>query len=699
MNFFTKFLLGILSVGLLIGVPKAQAEVLDGVDLVRRKGQVIIRINFTTPVHYKSHFPKRRGRSLEISLSFPGARELERRRSYRVSKKKSSRIPVRDVVFEGDTGDGPRLTIHFSRITSYKVKKGRDGRSIEVVILQQKKKKRSASKRTRKPRQTLPANARQTGILVTQSKKALKKNKNVRAIQLLSRALKFRENKYSREALELLGVARERNGQKRLAAVEYKLYLKKYPKGKDARRVRQRLLALEPGGRLPRLRRARRSDKTGRTVTYGTFSQMYYHGNSKIDTTLISGPVPEQLPTLNQQDQSSLITNLTATTRYRSASFDNRLVFSGDHSYNFLNDEGEHRIRKAYGQVKNRIHEYSIRVGRQSGHGGGVLGRFDGALAGYTFLPKWRINVVQGTPNDTVAEGSDREFTGASINMGTFNGSWSTSLYSIKQTVDGVTDREAYGLEYRYFKKKTSVFSMLDYDVYFDELNIFLIQTNWQKKKNSYNLLLDYRRNPSLQLTNALLGESEDSIDGLSATYSLDEMKQMALDKTSTSKMLSAGITHQWTKRFQLGSQLDVINVSGLPASGALPVATPGTGNIYTVTGKLIGTKLITKYDVTVIGGSYTVSSRFTARSIFLTNRTPLKKRKWRINTSLKWYRQENTSGNDLDRFTPSLRVEYRKNGMTFEVEYGQEQTVTNNPSQKETIVRDFITLGYRWDF
>lgn len=56
----------------------------------------------------------------------------------------------------------------------------------------------------------------------------------------------------------------------------------------------------------------------------------------------------------------------------------------------------------------------SARLGRQSGLGGGVLGRFDGALLGWAFKPKWKLNAVAGVPTDTLLD-AKRHFYGVSV--------------------------------------------------------------------------------------------------------------------------------------------------------------------------------------------------------------------------------------------------------------------------------------------
>jgi DNA helicase HerA-like ATPase len=62
------------------------------------------------------------------------------------------------------------------------------------------------------------------------------------------------------------------------------------------------------------------------STAYGSLSQYYYRGNSRVDSTEtpIVGP-SQPLPTLTSLDQSALINNLDLTGRFRSGDYDNAL--------------------------------------------------------------------------------------------------------------------------------------------------------------------------------------------------------------------------------------------------------------------------------------------------------------------------------------------------------------------------------------
>lgn len=545
------------------------------------------------------------------------------------------------------------------------------------------------------PRPPEPAAGDEVTKLMAAGRAALTDGRPVDAIRAFTQVLSVPGHAQAPEALELLGLARERNGQADLARVEYKLYLKLYPEGEGADRVRQRLANLEPGAPV-KLRDPKRREEEKRTEVFGTLSQLYYRGNTKIDTTTKTGPTIGEQDTLSLTDQNALVSVLDLNARYRNGRYENRFVVSMDHTHDSLNDEDEGRVRSAYGEIKNREAGYVARLGRQPGTSGGVLTRFDGGLFSYSFTPRFGLNLVAGQPVDQIAKDSDRTFYGVSTDIG--GPTLSSNVYYFHQQVDGITDREAVGSELRYFKDNGSVFALIDYEISYKELNIFLLQGHWQSPGGTtYNLLLDYRLSPPLQTTNALIGEPFDSIDELLATRTEEQIRTDAKDRTAESKVFAVGALRPFTPKLQLGLDLTLTNISGLPASGTMP-ATEGTGNVITYAGKAIASGLLFANDVTVAGLAYTTGDAFDASSLALTHRVPFSR--WRVDTRLRFYRQENANGTEVERIAPTLKVDYLvRREFALELELGQERTTTSGPTQDEESTRDYVIFGYRWDF
>jgi tetratricopeptide (TPR) repeat protein len=539
--------------------------------------------------------------------------------------------------------------------------------------------------------------------LLDKGRAALARGDNVAAIAALDQLLRLPPNRYSQDAQEYIGLARERAGEAIAARKEYELYLRLYPTGESADRVRQRLAALDTSmakAPTPTLKVVRPRAAAQSTIV-GNFSQYYYHGASKLDsTTLVPTANTQNLAGLTQTDQSALINSLNFTHRYRSEDYDNRLVLRDTYNRNFLKgQDNTNRLSALYYELKDRKLDYSARLGRQPGGSSGVLGRFDGALAGYNFSPKWRVNVVGGKPAD-VTYNSKLSFLGTGIDMGPFLEHWGGSLYNIEQKVDGVTDRHGVGGEIRYFSQAFTLYGLFDYDQEFKESNITLIQGNWTATSGtSIHALFDRRKTPSLTLTNALLGETDTSIKSQLLTKSYEELKQQALNLTSTTVVHSVGISQPLTPRWQTGLDIQSAHTSSTVGSANQP-GQPDTGAIKTYTGNLIGTGVFTSRDVNVINISHISARTFAGNSYNLTNRL-LWGESWSLDTTLSWYKQHDTSTNtDINRFAPSLKPSYKwKQNITLEAEFGQETTTTTSSTTEDKTRRRYWSLGYRWDF
>ena len=697
-------LVRLLSVSLILISPwiasTAKADVLDEVEVkLRRDGSAGIRLNFSVPAQVIRTVPQSEGKTVYISVRLTGAENGTRPRSERATNfgDLNGRLPLSDITLELNGPEGDRIIVRFKRSTAYKVYQGRDGRSILIIVpAAALSKERSAVKAPPDP-----VAPRFTGPLTGKMAKArqfLLQGKNDQAIVLFKQIVRAPASKDTQDANELLGLAYERDGQIRQARDQYRRYLKLYPKGPGADRVQQRLRNLTRTPFRPTLKSGRRGGPGEKVLIYGTWSQRVYGGVSNTSTG-------------SSVDQTTLISNLSVTARKRSDNFDHKGVFSADHTYDFVNPGSTGRVQSAYVESKSMWHNVSGKLGRQSGRGAGVLGRFDGALVGGNLSGKWRLNYVAGVPVDISASGSKREFSGASIDAGTFAGKWSGTLFKVDGKIDGFTDRQAIGTEVRYFDKDTTVFGMADYDTYFNDLNVAMIQSYWKAKDNwSYNVLVDVRKAPYLQLSNSLLapvnGTSYTSVEALAAGEPALDLVQLAKDRTAAAQTVSLGATlpdlkqfgvkSKFLRKFQLGGDVSYSAISDLPASAGQPASVGSETAMVSV--RAIATELFLKNEISVTGVSVIKNSSYQGVAAYLTERNRFK-RDWRLDFGLKWYQQNNNVGTSLTRLTPSIRVEYRRKKTTFEFELGREQSQSINPLQNENIDRDFATIGYRYDF
>lgn len=545
---------------------------------------------------------------------------------------------------------------------------------------------------------------RQAAELLARGRAAIERGENEAAIDALNRLLILPPTRHSQEGQELAGLARERSGELTKARAEYELYLKLYPDGEGAARVRQRLASLgtEKQAAAAERSRAPAAGRPGEFTTSGSFSQYYYRGATRAETLVANGTTIDKA-TFNAIDQSALVTNIDLIGRYRSSEYDNRLVFRDTDTRSFIrNGRSLNRLTAAYFDFRNLQQNFNGRLGRQSATGGGVLGRFDGGLVGYGLSPQWRVNAVVGKPVDYYLD-SQRHFYGLSVDLTSFAEHWSGSAFAINQEIDGITDRRAVGGEVRYFDAQRSAYALLDYDASYRRLNIGMLQGTWVTESGfNWNLLADYRMTPSLQSANALIGEPSSSMHRLLATVSESRVRAMALERTAVARLFFLGVSRPVNATWQLGADFRLSNIGALPAmlssTGVLMPASPATGDVYNVNLQAIGTGLLSQRDITVFNAGLIAGPSYRGRS-FAINNLSVVQEKWTVEPSLRMYWQHDTLNNDLRRLSPGLRVSYRwREKVAFEFEGALEHTRISGPTQNENTLRKFFSIGYRID-
>jgi len=699
--------------------------ILDSLEISQHDDSARLTINFAVPVHYVRHFPVGEGDVVQItvntvSVGSIGADARQRRES--LSGTPSRELPLSDVTYEGDVSKGPHLIVRFRHSVKFRVDEGADSRSIIVTVIsppalpeapampQPVPKAAPAAPPPPSMPMLEPVPDSKAEEWMAQGRQAMTANDYAQAIRVFTKVLQHPGHKYLPEAKELLGLARERNKQLAHARAEYEEYLRLYPQGEGAQRVRQRLDALltarEPGKEKLRATKGGgvQAAAGGMTVN-GSLSQYYRRDMTNTDQT---GTVTTQ---------SSLINYLDIGTRSRGERYDLRSQFTGSYIYDFLpNASGDDSnnsgvsVSSLYVDASDRAHQLSTRVGRQTRSNGGVLGRFDGGLFTVGVMPKWKLNAVAGAPVDLSANNTvqtNHTLYGMSLDGSGLAEHWDTSVFAIHQTVDGITDRTAVGSELRYFTARSSVFTLVDYDVSYSLLNTVLSQANWQFESGAgLNLALDYRLSPTLTTTNALQGQPfttvEDLLDSLSGDES--QLRQLAEDRTARSKTATLGGNVPLNQQLQLTGDFTLSNLGSMPASPTAPVpvdAVEGTGNEYIYSVQLIGSSLLKEGDVSILGVSYYDAKDSKTTSLTLNTRYPATN-DWRINPRLRIDYKTSDTGGDSVSYKPQLRTDYRLGKkITFELEGGVEWD--DQREDGTTVAQDteiyYFNIGYRWIF
>jgi tetratricopeptide (TPR) repeat protein len=514
------------------------------------------------------------------------------------------------------------------------------------------------------------------------------------AIRYFSAIVSVGESKYSREALELLGLSRYRNGQQAHAVAIYKKYIALYPTGEATERVKQRLAGLltetaEPKDKL-QMTAAR---PEAESETYGSVSQFY---SNNVTTTSDAGSF---------QTLSRLLTFFDVTNITKSSNYEHRLQFTADDSYDFLNtgNKNEFRFIEMYYDIASRNTGTSARIGRQKLRIGGLLNRFDGASVGYQITRDLRVSLLGGRPvetDDKSTINTHKKFYGGVIETGTFLDHWNMSLYHFKQTVDGIDDHISTGTEVRYRDKSLSAIGLIDYDSLFKVVNLAQFNANiLMTGGRSAYMSAFWRKTPVLSASNALIGRTETSIDELLKTLNIEQVYQLARDRSANSQTITLGGSKPLNEKFQVSTDITLSKIGSTAGSGGVP-ATESTGTDYYLGAQLVTSGLITGKDTTVFGTRYLSTKISDTLSLIVNTRIPIG-REWRVNPRLQYDMRKLSDGRRQNKIRALLRTNYRyQRNARFDFEIGYDNTnETSSATADNSSNNLFYDLGYRYDF
>ncbi|MCU7890186.1 MAG: hypothetical protein KZQ78_00670 [Candidatus Thiodiazotropha sp. (ex Ustalcina ferruginea)] len=530
-----------------------------------------------------------------------------------------------------------------------------------------------------------------------------------KAVRLLEALLEEPQNIYSKEALELLGLSRERNSQIAHAKGEYRLYLEKYPEGEDAERVWQRLLGLETAPNKPResLREkqlAEEGEDGPKAVwdTYGSLSQNYRRDS-------IDSPFVEDEDSVTRSEVETFI---DINSRRRSKDLDLRLKLTGSYISDFLDDGdgNDSTLSDAYIDVEHLDSHTSARIGRQRLRSSGILNRFDGLVLGYQLTPDISLRATAGLPversRDTFLH-KHKQFAGISADISSLYEKWDLSLFLVEQRVDDLVDRRAVGGEVRYFDSNRSLFSLVDFDIFHNELSIFMLQGNWRLEDDTrFYMNFDYRNSPILSTSNALSGQTDpntsltiESIEELQNFFTDEELYDLAKDRTAETTTLSFGVTRPFSETLQLSGDITVSKTGETPASGGV-LAIDATDNEFFYTFQVIKNDLLKQGDIGVLSLRYSDANTSDTFRLGISSRYPITNA-WRINPRLDLsYRQNDDNNGSRKTISPFIRMDYRfRKSLTFELEGGLNWLEEDDGTEVTTFTDYFIFAGYRWDF
>jgi hypothetical protein len=732
---------------------------LEDAQLAVQKGCAILRVNFRFRMSYASHFPVDHGDEVWIRVS-PLDRNLAA--ALLTLRREAATVPdgklhgIKTITLETRDAIGPVLRILFDHPVYYQVA----ATAVEPwsVVIAIAGAKPSPTCRpiypgpayTPAPAYTpLPAAAPSRGGgrpgVVSESelraiagwmdegRAVLRRNEPGAAIQTFTKILKYPEHQYTAEALELLGLAHQKNGQIAEAKAEYEDYLRRYANNAGSERVRQRLAGLVtanddasaalrmpvkmPAG-APPIGRFAPADETVWTLV-GSASSFYIRDDSFStvrDPTLALNP--NASPDAYQVHQNEMLSTLDLTATWNNNETKGKIRFSGSEEY-ALSDSKNLAGVGAF-SVDTLVKSLNLRTvaGRQTLNTDGVLGRFDGVLFSWQALPMVRVDLVGGTPAASRFDlpfKDEKYFYSAGIGLGSFMGTEAT-LYAIEQKDRQIVDRQAVGADVRYNDVNKFAFVNVDYDVHFQQLNAAIFSGSWiLPDKSTIYGGADYRRTPYMSTWNALLNLNQPFAtlyDALKAQNSADasclmDLVRCVVNQTPIYKSAMLGFSHPLTEKLQISADATIVNLSQpytpLQTTSAAGTTTPVTfasGNEYYASTSLFANNIFKEGDMYIGALRYSQTGTSNQYMVDLTTRFPVTN-EWRVSPRLRLGYTTGT-GVDLKEYTvlPSFLVDYYwTKDLNLEFEVGAQYTNSMQAGIRSQDTELLATVGFRYDF
>ena len=516
------------------------------------------------------------------------------------------------------------------------------------------------------------------------------------AIALYTRLLQ-EAGAHQLEAREYLGVAHEKEARVGQARAEYQAYLDTFPSADGVQRVRQRLNGLMTTLEVPRAAlRAAPSAEQGRWAISSGISQYY-----RRDVNQFSEELDEVV------SLSALFNDIDLRIQRSGENVDLLGRITASYLHDMIDEPGRrdldpNRVSYAYLDLNTLEGALSIRAGRQSLHHLGVLGRFDGLHASYDWAPQRRVHFTTGYPVDSTRYSLDttREFVGAAVEFLDVNDHWDFGSFVTRQTLEGVDDRQAVGLEAHYVDARRTLTSMVEYETSFGELNSVLVLGTWRfDNQITLSAHADFRMSPILTLRNALIGQPVSTLEELMLVWTEEEIRQLARDRTSRSDTVTIGVSMPLTERFQLNADVTMTEYGASTESGGV-LAVPGTGAQTYYSTSFVGSGLFGGNGVTIVNVRHGQGDDFQSTQLTWDVRVAVG-RFLRLNPRLRLASWKGVlDGRVRETISPSLRLLFNpRKRYRLEFEFGTDRRSFSSLNSDTVSSGRFINLGYRADF
>ena len=539
--------------------------------------------------------------------------------------------------------------------------------------------------------------------LLQEANREMRGRNHAQAVQILTKLQRQSEFPERAQAQETLGLARERLGQLAQAKAEYEEYLRHYPHGPGAERVRIRLRILRAAEATPRtggLNGAAPADN-GWKITGGV-SQLYRRDsfgtnlNGPLFATVVENAVFTDGDFFAHRDGDRFSMTFRTNAGYEKSLHPQTPALPGE-----PNVDNRARVTTAFFDLSDKVSGLRARLGRQTTTDDGVFGTFDGGALAYRLSSSWTLRATAGMPVVNSGDGVETQskFQALAVQYGPELGHWDTSLFLNRQQLDGLRDRQAVGAEFHYFVPTRSLVSYVDYDTQFHSVNaIVLVGTLQLPDRWQLTLDLERRNAPILTTANALIGQTAATLPELQLTYTPAQILALARDRTTVLSTYIASAMKQLGERFQVIFDVLSTEETATPASGGVE-AFPGTaGRDISYQAQILGSSLLHSGDFNQIVVRYDQMPTQHAIGWQYSARFPIFGA-WRIGPRLSMTRTQTDAGVTQLLYVPYAHLDYQRNGRILEVEAGAELGRNPEVLQIGNTTRLFVSVGYRIDF
>ncbi len=533
--------------------------------------------------------------------------------------------------------------------------------------------------------------------LFDEARKNMRARNFTQAVQLLTKLQRQPEFPQRAEVQEMLGLARERSGEVAQAKAEYEEYLRRYPKGAAADRIRTRLRILRAAEATTRqggLDGSFAEDRSWKVS--GGVSQLFRRDsfgtnlNGPLFATVVENAVFTDTDLFAHKDGERFAMTFRTNAGYEKSLLPKDTPGVDDHV----------RVTTAFFDLTDKVSGARASVGRQTTSDDGIFGTFDGARVAYPVTPSWSVRATAGDPVEDSGNGVDTQnkFQALALAYAPELSHWDTSVFVNREQFDGIRNRQAVGAELHYFVPSRSLVSYIDYDTAFHSINaIVLLGTVQLPDRWQLTLDLERRNAPILTTENALIGQSV-SLPQLQQSFTMQQIFGLAEDRTPVLSSYIVSALKQMGERFQLILDVFSTEETATPASGGVE-AFPGTaGRDLSYQVQILGSSLlragdfnqwVLRYDQTPTAD--TLGWQYIARFPLFGA--------WRIGPRLSVQRTASNTGVTRFLYVPYAHLDYQRNGRILEVEAGAE--LGHNPVELQigNTTRLFVSVGYRVSF